>query len=69
MYTDMGNYPEALKVAKHHAPHLVPELNNKYMNSATSYSMSGEELFNSALTWEDSRDYLKAIDIYLEIKP
>jgi intraflagellar transport protein 172 len=32
MYTDMGNFPEALKVAKHHAPHLVPELNNKYMN-------------------------------------
>jgi hypothetical protein len=45
MYTDMGNFPEALRVAKKHAPHLVSELNNKYVNAATSYAMSGEELF------------------------
>jgi len=35
MYTDLGSFPEALRVAKKHAPHLVNEINNKYMNSAT----------------------------------
>jgi intraflagellar transport protein 172 len=69
MFTDMGNFPEALRVAKKHAPHLVNELNNKYMNAATAYSMTGEDVYNSARTWEDSRDYLKAIDMYLDIKP
>jgi len=34
MYTDLGNFPEALRVAKKHAPHLVNEINSKYMNSA-----------------------------------
>lgn len=45
MYTEMSNYPLALKIAKTHAPHLVAELNNKYMNTATSYTMTGEELY------------------------
>ena len=29
MYTDAGNYPEALRVAKKHAPHMVNDLNNR----------------------------------------
>lgn len=69
MFSDMGNFPEAIRVAKKHAPHLVSELNSKYMNAATTYNMSGEEIFGTARTWEDSRDYLKAIDMYLDIKP
>lgn len=69
MYTDISNFPEALRVAKKHAPHLVTELNNKYMNAATSVNMSGEEIFNSARTWEDSRDYIRAIEQYLDVRP
>jgi hypothetical protein len=34
MYTDLGNFPEALRVAKKYAPHLVNEINNKYMGKA-----------------------------------
>ena len=64
MYSDMGNFPEAIRVAKKHAPHLVSELNSK-----TTYNTSGEEIYSTARTWEDSRDYLKAIDMYLDIKP
>lgn len=29
MYTDAGNYPEALRVAKKHAPHMVTDLSNR----------------------------------------
>lgn len=32
-------------------------------------AVSGEDLMNSAKVWEESRDYKKAIDTYLEIKP
>lgn len=31
-------------------------------------AVSGEDLMNSAKVWEESRDYRKAIDTYLEIK-
>ncbi len=30
--------------------------------------MSGEEIRNSARLWEESRDYNKAIDTYLELE-
>ena len=39
------------------------------MNAATSVNMSGEEIFNSARTWEDSRDYIRAIEQYLDVRP
>ncbi|CAD8094928.1 unnamed protein product [Paramecium sonneborni] len=69
MYVDQGNYPLALKIAKSHAPHMVAELNNKYGNVANTYNMTGEDLYQSAQTWEEQRDYLKAIEIYLEVTP
>lgn len=68
MYTDQGNFPEALRVSKKHAPHLVNEINSKYMTQAGTQNMSGDELFHSARLWEENRDWLKAIDTYLEIK-
>jgi hypothetical protein len=51
MYTDLASFPEALRVAKKHAPHLVNEINTKYMSSAqqgTGQEMSGDDLFHSA---------------------
>jgi hypothetical protein len=30
--------------------------------------MSGEEMYSSARTYEETRDYHRAIDTYLEIK-
>jgi hypothetical protein len=32
MYNDLGNFGEALKVAKKYAPHLVNEVNSKMIN-------------------------------------
>lgn len=69
MYMDMSQFSEALRVAKKHAPQLVNDINNKAMNQKSGRSISGEDLLNSAKIWEESRDYRKAIDTYLEIKP
>jgi intraflagellar transport protein 172 len=68
MYTDLNHFSEALRVAKKHAPQLVNDINNKAMNQKSGRAISGEDLLNSAKIWEDSRDYRKAIDTYLEIK-
>ncbi len=38
------------------------------MNNKSGKNISGEDLLNSAKIWEESRDYKKAIDTYLEIK-
>ena len=38
------------------------------MNKNTGRNLSGEDLLNSAKIWEESRDYKKAIDTYLEVK-
>ncbi len=65
---DMNNFSEALRVAKKHAPQLVNDINNKAMNNKSGRVISGEDLINSAKVWEESRDYRKAIDTYLEIK-
>lgn len=63
----MGNFHEALRVAKKHAPHLVNEINNKAINRSDR-TMTGEDLLNSAKLWEETRDYQRAIDTYLEIR-
>jgi hypothetical protein len=58
-------------VAKKHCPHLVNELNkNKESRLAEGHGgqLSGEEIRNSARLWEESRDYNKAIDTYLELE-
>eukprot|EP01017_Pseudomicrothorax_dubius_P046139 TRINITY_DN8090_c0_g1_i2.p1 TRINITY_DN8090_c0_g1~~TRINITY_DN8090_c0_g1_i2.p1 ORF type:complete len:616 (+),score=184.35 TRINITY_DN8090_c0_g1_i2:67-1848(+) len=66
MYTDAGNYQEAIRVAKKHAPHLVGEINTKFVNKGDG-NLTGEEIIASAKLWEESRDWRKAIDTYLEI--
>jgi intraflagellar transport protein 172 len=66
MYADMANYPEAIRVAKKHAPHLVSEINARFVHKNEG-SMTPEEIVASAKLWEESRDWRKAIDTYLEI--
>ncbi len=56
-------------MAKKHCPHLVNELNkNNQSSRAQGGRMTGEEIRNSARIWEESRDYNKAIDTYLELE-
>jgi len=55
MYLDLNNYHDALRIAKKHVPQRVNEINNKYAKQGTV--MSGEDIYNSAKLWEESRDY------------
>ena len=59
-------WSEALRVAKKHAPHLAPEINAKY-SSKVLMEASADDLLSSAKMWEDSKEYSRAIDGYLEI--
>ena len=62
-------YGDALRVAQKHAPHLVEQINENYSRGGgmQMQAQSGTEILNSAKVWEDSREYGKAIDRYLEI--
>lgn len=67
MYQEARMYGEALRVANKHAPHLVHQINEHYSRGPAVQNQSPEEILNSAKMWEESRDYHKAIDRYLEI--
>jgi len=60
-------YGEALRVANKHAPHLVNQINENYSRGPAVSSQSGAEILQSAKMFEESRDYQKAINRYLEI--
>jgi intraflagellar transport protein 172 len=67
MYQEARMYGEALRVANKHAPHLVHQINENYSRGPQAQNQSPDEILNSAKMWEESRDYNKAIDRYLEI--
>jgi len=67
MYQEARMYGEALRVANKHAPHLVHQINENYSRGPQAQNQSPDEILNSAKMWEESRDYHKAIDRYLEI--
>ena len=67
MYLDAKLYNEALRVAHKHVPHMVHQINEICSRGGISQNQSGDEILRSAKMWEDSRDYQKAIDRYLEI--
>lgn len=67
MYQEARMYGEALRVANKHAPHLVHQINENYSRGPQASNQSPDEILNSAKVWEDSRDYQKAINRYLEI--
>jgi tetratricopeptide (TPR) repeat protein len=67
MYQTSRMYGEALRVANKHAPHLVHQINENLSAGPAVANQSPGEILNSAKMWEDSRDYAKAIDRYLEI--
>jgi hypothetical protein len=47
---------------------LVEEINNKYKNQSGISGISGQDLFEQARTYEQSRNWNKAIETYLEMK-
>lgn len=65
MYMDLGNGQEAMRVARIHAPHLVEDIVRRDANSGSE--MSPEQRLQQAKTWDDTRNYSKAIDAYMKI--
>lgn len=79
MYTDIDQYPEALRVAKKHAPNLVNDLNDMMVrgrggagggsgSGAINSDLSGEDILRAAKMFEESREWSRAIETYLEVK-
>jgi len=76
MYTDIDQYPEAIRVAKKHAPNLVGEINEAMVRGGRGgggggvgiENMSGEEILRAAKMFEEARDWTRAIDTYLEVR-
>ena len=67
-YEEAGMLGEALRVAQKHDPSEQDRLNMMYSEGrAGRGDATGEEIYKSAKMWEDSREYSKAIDGYLEI--
>lgn len=65
MYTDIENLPEAERVARKHAPHLLQEVINKYSSKGTA--LTPEQRLQQAKTYDDTRNYSKAIEGYMNI--
>ena len=55
-----------MRVARKHAPHLVEEIMRREPSGG---SQSPEQRLQQAKTYDDSRNYAKAIDGYLSITP
>jgi len=68
MYMELGQQQEAIRVARKHAPQLLPQIQNNIIDAKGLESMSGEELLNAAKLREESREWVQAIETYLEIK-
>ena len=66
MYLEANNAQEALRVARKHAPHLVEEIMRREPAKA---NQSPEQKLEQAKSWDDSRNYSKAIEAYLDITP
>lgn len=65
MYLDLGNNQEAIRVARKHAPHLVEEIMRR--DTQSSAQMTPDQRLQQAKTWDDTRNYSKAIEGYMQI--
>lgn len=67
-FAKMGNFAEALRVARKHCPHLVAELTHSMQTIGYNIEgLSGEQLLQQAKLWEDNREWEKALEVYLEV--
>lgn len=71
-YEDAGLWADALRVAKKHCPHKLHSVNEGYQRhiSGGDGGMGGgnvEELLAAAHMWEETHDWARAIDAYLNV--
>ena len=65
-YIQRQMWTDALRVAKKYAPHLAEEINRRISNTVMKEA-SVDDMLASAKMWEESKDYNRAIDTYLNI--
>lgn len=66
-WMSIKNYSEALRVAKTHGQHQMIQQINAIYSGGGRANASADEIYSSAKMWEDSNNYARAIDGYLEI--
>ena len=69
MYTEKSMWKEATRVATRHLPHKITEVNMAHQKSLASSngSQTKEDLLQGGAMWENSKQYSKAIDAYLQV--
>lgn len=68
MYKDMKDWKEAIRFTKQYLPNKLAELNQEYDRYLSGQSDAGKDnLVSTALSFEQQRDYSRAIDIYLKL--
>jgi len=68
VYQQDKNLQEAIKFASKHAPHLVDDLQKqKIFEIPKDKIMTGPEMIENARLYEDSKEFIRAIDTYLDI--
>jgi len=65
-YLQRQMWTDALRVAQKYAPHLAPEINAR-ISTQVMKEATPDDLLASAKMWEDSKDYNRAIETYLQI--
>ncbi len=66
-YMKAQRLQDAMRVAKKHCPKLVSELSNPQLNHQKQLQMSLPEKISQAKMWEQSSEWEKAVDLYLDI--
>lgn len=54
-----------MRVARIHAPHLVEDIVRR--DASSNAEMTPDQRLQQAKTWDDTRNYSKAIDAYMQI--
>lgn len=68
MYKGLQNWKEAIRFAKQYLPNKLAEINQEYDQFLSGQADAGKEnLISTALSFEQQKEYARAIDIYLKL--
>ena len=68
MYKGLQNWKEAIRFAKQYLPNKLAEINQEYDQYLSGQADAGKDnLISTALSFEQQKEYARAIDIYLKL--
>ncbi|XP_015905887.1 intraflagellar transport protein 172 homolog [Parasteatoda tepidariorum] len=69
-YKEAGMWNDALRVCKDYTPNKLMELQEEYESESSEKGLrDAQQLFEQASSWEETGQYQKAIDRYLQVSP